>query len=81
MTEQDALNKARELWGSAATIYDRRERNTIFPESNSRSLHRTDKWVGCANFTDYKGNHVYGNGDTWEAAFEDAAKRQAEMVR
>jgi hypothetical protein len=81
MTEQDALNKSRELWGPKAAIYDRLTRNAEDRIRNPQYYKRTDKWVGCASFQDYKGEHIYGNGDTWEAAFADAEERQKGFIR
>jgi hypothetical protein len=72
MGEQAALDEARKRWGQRASIYDR----SVVQDST-----RTDKWVGCIAFVDYKGDHIYGNGDTWEDAFRDAEKRQERMVR
>ncbi len=81
MTAQGALDKARALWGPAAEIYDRLTRNADLRIRQPEVFHRTDKWVGCAEFRDHNGKHIYGNGDTWEAAFADAAERQRGMIR
>lgn len=71
MTEQDALNEALRLWGPDGSIYIRK-----------LALRPCGKfWVGCPTFRDYQGQHIYGNGDTWELAFVDAAQRQEKMVR
>lgn len=76
MSKQMALDKARELWGETARVYDRAEH----PETNwNHSLGL--KWVGCPEFRDIDNKWIYGNGDTWEQAFEEAAKRQKAMVR
>lgn len=73
MTEQDALDEARRLWGPRGGIFDRKN---AFSSSYPKRF-----WVGCEAIRDYQGQHLYGNGNTWEEAFADAVKRQEKMVR
>ena|ERR1700722_18408697 len=73
MAEQDALNKARRLWGPRGGIFDRK--------NDPSSSYPKRFWVGCEAIRDYHGQHLYGNGNTWEEAFADAAQMQEKMVR
>jgi hypothetical protein len=70
MTEQEALNRAREIWGPSGDVFDR----TKHPETNWGETEGM-KWVGCYG----RAMRVYGNGFTWEQAFEEAAIRQAKV--
>ncbi len=65
MTEEQADAKAKQLWGPQTYVLDRdtlkREREKII-----RRIGRY--YVGCP---DSGGRFPFGNGNSWEAAFED----------
>jgi hypothetical protein len=67
MTEEQALAKAQELWGPSAYVLDRF--NLLH---NRRSaINRWKRYyVGCPDSE--LTNYPFGNGDSWEEAFEDA---------
>lgn len=70
MTQLQALAKAKQLWGPKASAAERDDRYGIiyYGRYNINS--------GTFACNDGKGKvGIWGNGQTWEAAFEDA-KRQ-----
>lgn len=66
MTEKQALAKAKKLWGRNAYVFDR---ETL--KESCWMKHVGRYYVGCPRVI---GPFPYGNGNTWEEAFENAAK-------
>ena len=67
MTEAQALAEAQRRWGNYAYVFDRE--SAMFHFDHSKMLGRF--YVGNPAL----GNQFpYGNGHTWEEAFEDVAK-------
>jgi hypothetical protein len=73
MTKQQAEIEAKVRWGETAFVYDRNEH----PEVNWKET-KGLKWVGRSSIKG-TGYHPYGNGYTWEQAFEDAEDRESKM--
>jgi hypothetical protein len=71
MTKHEALVKARKLWGNKANVATRPK-----GEWSARYYGRCNINSGTWACNDGKGLvNIYGNGRTWEAAFEDAKRR------
>jgi hypothetical protein len=67
MNEKQADTKAKQLWGPYAYVLDRKNAN--FGGAEVKRIGRF--YVGCPTLGD---NFPYGNGNTWEAAFENVSK-------
>jgi hypothetical protein len=60
MTRTEALAEAQKRWGDAGRIYDR--------QVDGEGI----DWTPCHRFwVGKQGADVFGNGDTWELAFDD----------
>ena len=68
MTEEQALAKAKHLWGPQAYVLDR----FTLKHEREKIIRRVGRYyVGCP---DLSLHFPFGNGNSWEEAFENAAK-------
>lgn len=70
-TQHHALAQAQRLWGDNASAHDRTEKGAGTPRYGRFNVNS-----GTLAICDGKGKvNIYGNGNTWDEAFEDAKTR------
>src|ERR1700743_341654 len=77
MTRDEVFLLTQKLWGRHSSVFDRKEDSK---GSSSLAVFHKRYWVGATHIQDSHRNHLYGNGNTWDEAFNVANEKLKNCV-